>query len=235
MDKKILIEFGLSEGEVEVYLALIKIGESTVTELAKETGKHRTHIYDTLEKLKGKGLVSSSINNNRSIFMAADPENFRDLLREREEKLDEIIPQLKSLRKIPEKEILVETYKGSSGIKTVLRDILRENKDYLCYGEGIRFQKIVPHFFEYYMAKADKLNIKSKIILKKGAEPPIRKKAEIKFISKEFTPPATTFIYNSKVVVIIWEPTLSAILITSKQVSDSYRKYFDILWKIAKK
>ena len=54
MDKRILERAGLSKGEVEIYLALLKLGASLVSKIAQETGLHRTNIYDTLEKLKEK-------------------------------------------------------------------------------------------------------------------------------------------------------------------------------------
>jgi sugar-specific transcriptional regulator TrmB len=53
MEAKELQELGLSEGEAGIYLALLKHGKTNVMQLAKITGRHRTHIYDTIEKLKG--------------------------------------------------------------------------------------------------------------------------------------------------------------------------------------
>ena len=57
MEKQQLRELGFSEGESEVYVALLKHGKTSVMQLAKLTGRHRTHIYDTIEKLKEKGLT----------------------------------------------------------------------------------------------------------------------------------------------------------------------------------
>ena len=62
MDKEILKEIELLEGEVDFYLALLRLGPSLVSRIHKETGLHRTHIYDLLEKLKEKGLESANIN-----------------------------------------------------------------------------------------------------------------------------------------------------------------------------
>ena len=75
MEKRVLIDVGLSEGESDVLLALLSLGQSSVMQLSKETGRHRTHIYDTLEKLMEKGLVSYSKTENKRIFHASNPEN----------------------------------------------------------------------------------------------------------------------------------------------------------------
>ena len=52
--KKALVETGLSEGEADIYLAVLENGDCLVSFIAKVTGAHRTHIYDTLEKLISK-------------------------------------------------------------------------------------------------------------------------------------------------------------------------------------
>ena len=51
-----LKEIGLSDSEANVYLTLLKLGEATVAEISQSSGLHRTNIYDSLEKLKEKGI-----------------------------------------------------------------------------------------------------------------------------------------------------------------------------------
>ena len=131
------------------------------------------------------------------------------------------------------KEVKVETYKGKAGLKSVLRDILREKRDYVGYGEGTRFGKILPIFYELFRKQSDKLGLGLKLILRRGAKVPKREKLIVKHM--DFVSPSTTFIYANKVVIIIWEPFPTAIRITDKQTADSYRNYFELLWKIAKK
>lgn len=234
MDKENLIEFGFSKGEADIYLALLKLGPSSVLKLAKETGRHRTHIYDTLEKLQGKGLVSFTIEDNKKAYLAANPENLFDVLKEKEEKLKEVIPNLKKITGNIKKEILIETYKGIFGLKSVLRDILKEKKDYLGYGEGVRFQKILPIFFKQFLNQAEKLGLGLRLIIRKGAKIPKRKKLKVRYLSEDFTPPATTFIYGNRISIILWEPFPCAIRIVSEQIAETYRKYFNLIWKIAK-
>jgi len=63
MDKEILKEIGFLDAEIEVYLTLLRLGPSLVSRIHQETGHHRTHIYDLLEKLREKGLVSTFIQS----------------------------------------------------------------------------------------------------------------------------------------------------------------------------
>ena len=49
-----------------------------------------------------------------------------------------------------------------------------------------------------------------------------------------YATPSTTYIYSDRVAIIVWSPDPMAFLIRSRVVADSYRKYFDVLWKTAK-
>ena len=161
MEAKELQEFGLSEGEAEIYLALLKHGKTNVMELAKLTGRHRTHIYDTIEKLKEKGLISESIIDNKKFILASSPENILSYIKEKEERAEKIIKELKKIPK-SEQEIKVETYHGVSGLKAVLRDIIKERRDYVGYGEGRRFAKVLPEFYEQFRGKSEARRIHSR-------------------------------------------------------------------------
>lgn len=232
MNPKQLQEFGFSEGEAEIYLALLKIGKANVSKLSQKTGRHRTHIYDTLEKLKEKGFVADSVIDNKKFLIPASPEAIISYVKEKEEKANEIVIELKQIQNTQEKEVLVETFKGVSGLKTVLRDILNERKDYIGYGEGTRFEKILPDFYEQFRGQSETLGLGLKLILKKGIQVPLRKKLEIRHL--DFVSPSTTFVYADKVVIIIWDPVPTAIRIADSQTAESYKNYFNLLWKIAK-
>ncbi len=231
MEAKELQELGLSEGEAEVYLSLLKHGKTNVMQLAKITGRHRTHIYDTIEKLKGKGLVSESIIDNKRVIIASSPENLLSYLKEKEEKAKKILQELKKLE-VKDKGIKVETFHGVAGLKSTLRDVLKEKKDYVGYGEGSRFEKILPNFYEQFRGQAETLRIGLRLILKKGISVPARKDLEVRHL--DYISPSTTFIYADKVLIIIWQPFPTAIRITDKQTADSYKNFFELLWKIAK-
>ena len=100
MEKEILKQIGLTDGEIEVYLCLLRIGPSLVSRITKETGLHRTHIYDTLEKLKEKGLVSTFIQSGKNYFKPAKPNKILQFLDEKKEKVHSILPQLEELNKL---------------------------------------------------------------------------------------------------------------------------------------
>ena len=233
MDKKILEKAGLSKGEIEAYLILLKLGSSLVSKIAQETGLHRTNIYDTLEKLKEKGLVSYVIRENRKYYSSTNPDKLIDYIKERETEIESILPELKGYMNIPRSESIVEVYKGKEGLKSVLKDIIKEGKDYVVLEEEGYIQKVLPHFYSQFNVQLNKSKIKVRILTKDVKNIAKRSLMQIRSLPEFLSFPSATAIYGNKVAIFVWDEPYHAILIKSKQVADSYRNFFNTLWKQA--
>ena len=61
------------------------------------------------------------------------------------------------------------------------------------------------------------------------------KYAELKLMPIELESPTATVIYESKVVLQSWTDEPFAILIENEQLAENQKKYFEEMWKIAKK
>ena len=92
-----LMDFGLTPIEIRVYLALLKLGVSKAGKIAKEAQLNRTTTYDALKRLIAKGLVSYVVEANRKVFRPENPKKFKEILKEREEDIDDILPKLNML------------------------------------------------------------------------------------------------------------------------------------------
>ena len=124
-----LKKIGLGHNESKIYLTLIKLGPSMAGKIAKESNIDRSACYDSLKALLKKGLVNYVIEANRKKFAASNPEKLKSYLTEKQELVDEILPDLNEMFKFKAEESQVQMYKGYKGIKTVFEDILREAKD----------------------------------------------------------------------------------------------------------
>ena len=71
---------GLTDNESKIYLALIDLGPSLAGQISRKTGMYRRSVYDTIEMLIEKGLVSYILQNNRKIFQAANPERLLQII-----------------------------------------------------------------------------------------------------------------------------------------------------------
>jgi len=230
----ILTDLGLTEAESKIYFAVLKLKTCTVRDITKECGFHRTNIYDILEQLREKGLISIHKEGKTTRYSASDPNNLYELLREKKELLDSIFPSLEKFYKSSSDEIKVEVFKGDEGMKSAWRDMIREGKP--LYGFGIKGQlrEKLPVFAEQWLRDVKNKKIPYYgIYTKRGNLPSYY--TQVKFVSEELSSPVATFIYGDKININIWDPTLVCIVIKSKLVAEMYKKHFDLLWKIAKK
>ena len=79
----LLEEIGLSKNEIKIYLILLKLGSTTTGAIIKQTGIHNSKVYDGLERLSNKGLVTHVVVANTKHFTAVNPERLLDFLEDK--------------------------------------------------------------------------------------------------------------------------------------------------------
>lgn len=244
MDKSVLTGAGLTEKEAEVYLSLVGLGSSSATEIIRKTGFHRAVVYDLLERLIEKGLVGFAIKGRKKLFEATNPARLLEIVREKENKIKTIIPQLIELSQFKER-LDVKIYKGKEGIKTVFEDIVREKPiEWLSLGSGGETYRLLPAFLDEIHKRRVKAKIKvrglflnNKTALKRGEMLSKMPLTEIKYLPKSFLTPTVMNIYNQKVTLysVTSEKIPFIILIENKELVKSFKEYFEWLWHLAKK
>ncbi len=237
-----LEEFGLTNTEEKVYLAMLKLGSTPASDIIKETQLHRTTVYDVLNRLISKGLVSFIIKNKIRYYSPTNPSKFLDIALEEEKKAEKkqraakrIIKYINSLKKEQKHKSIVQIFVGIDGEKTVMDDIIETGEDFYIIGGGGTFRASMPIYTEQWAMKRRKKNIRAKIISTEKNEAPKWKLNEIRYIPKEYQAPAVTFVYGNKVAIFIHEEPINIIVIESTKVARAYKNYFNLLWKIAKK
>ncbi|MBI4171033.1 MAG: hypothetical protein HY514_05010 [Candidatus Aenigmarchaeota archaeon] len=233
-NRDVLIELGLSEGESIVYLALLRLGESQVNKIKVHTKMHRTTIYDFLDSLAKKGLVSYVIKNNIKFYSAAHPSRLEDLIKEKREHLEEIVPSLLKLATLEKKALKVEVCDGIEGFKTFVKRMTERKGELLAFGiDESQFETRFPYIMKAYFKKEAALNLQERLITSKGIKFIYKKKGlAYRYIDSKFFSPVPTLIWGVLTIFIIWEP-LTIIIIENKDLADAYRKHFELLWKIA--
>ena len=75
-------------------------------------------------------------------FKATHPNKLHDYVKEKENIISTILPDLTKLSEFTKSDLNVEVYEGVEGVKTLLKDILREGKDHVIFGiDETMFQK----------------------------------------------------------------------------------------------
>ena len=57
---------------------------------------------------------------------------------------------------------------------------------------------------------------------------------EVKFLPEENISPASITVYANKTGIALWSNEPVTVLITSKEIADNFRRYFDLMWGFAK-
>ena len=122
---------GLNKNEATVYLALQGLGKTKAGEVIKETGLHRNLVYQALEALAGRRLLTKSTSGSVALFSPTDPIHLLDTIREAELTAERVIGELKEKKKIVDQEITV--YEGAEG----MRSFSFKNAESLKPGESI--------------------------------------------------------------------------------------------------
>ena len=242
-----LIGLGFTKNESIVYLSLIKFGKSSAGELIKDTKLHKKLVYENVEKLIDKGLVNYVIENNRKMFILSNPhmivELFNEKLSEIEEKkknAEKVAKEIGEISKIAKHKQEAVIYRGIKGIKTYYKEVLDYGEDYFVFGapeDSVRIMK--EHFWLNFVKKKNERKIKSELIfnqsLREYGKKINDKLTVVKFFDGDFEPLTETVIQGERVAVIVWTEEPILFLIQDKFVAESYKKFFDDMWKKAKK
>ena len=250
MDTAFLEECGLTKGESMVYMALAELGSSTAGPIIKKTSLQRSAVYFCLEMLVKKGLASFISKNNKKYYEAENPEKLNALVDSKIKRLNDskssllsFVKEAEAKRKTPKDEAKV--FRGWNGMESAFDDILKTLKK----GDGLyvfgvitsddvfsRFRRFLGKFNQKRLEIGFKFNVIMNAKLKDtlGLDREKEKGAFVKYLPAEFHTPAVTYVYDSKVMLIIWKEEPVAFVMESRDTAKSYRHYFDVLWKIAK-
>ncbi len=249
--QRVLEDIGLTNSEIKVYLALLDLGDSTRGDIVHKSGIAGSKVYDILEKLKEKGLISIYDQNKVRHFRPVNPTqilNYIDQKKEEVNKIEEdaktILPTLllKFTSSTIEKE--VELLSGLKGLEILFREQITMLKPgETCYviggTKGVEEEPVVAFFQKIHLLREEK-KIKTRMLYNLK-----QKNATEKFYSRqkyphtttryiEHTSPVAINIYYDRVAIIIFGGAITGIHIKSKDVAQSFKEYFELLWKQAK-
>jgi len=251
MEKDIFYNLGLTKGEIAVYLALLKRGNSSIGNIVKESKVTKSKVYDILDRLKDKGLASKSLKNNVMHYTAAPPNFLIELIEKKEKEiteqkqsLEKIMPELNAIQHLALQKERTEIFEGFRGLKNAFQIIANEfeqDQEFLVIGVDKTLNQQQLNFFRNYHKIKKKSKIKTKVIFTtnlKGVSEyhlPQDKYNKERYLQQSSAVPINIY----KDIIII--PLLEAgekeitILIRNKKLAEGFKQYFYTLWKISKK
>src|SRR3989338_2876492 len=248
MNTEALRSIGLTENEIKIYLDLLKSGSSTAYDISKRSGIYRVHVYDKLEQLMDKGLVTHVYSGAKKFFQATPPAKIQHYLEDRkkelelqEEAVNSILPELEKMANLPKEDTFVEVFKGNEGLKYFLKDIIKTGKEVLVTGiDDQKYQEALPVFMQQYFRDLRKNKIFERVLTVKKKniflfDKKLAPTTTYRFLEAKQFNPTNTFVYGNQVVIVTWGTPVTAVLIKNENMAETYRDHFEHLWKIALK
>ncbi len=248
MELKELEVLGLSNGEIKVYSAILEIGITSLNNIQEKTGIERRNIYDILNKLIEKGLVSFVSEKGKRTYQCTHPNKILEEINTKESKiasLREQIPQIKELFNMSRPEINAEVFRGNESIKTLMNEILEYKESYWMGGNSFEGYSAVPKGLQLWFDTWMKRRIEQKHVMNdlvsygtnlKGLNPKNQLKHKKEYynycqLPKGIYVPMVIVIFGNKVAQIVWSEQSFAFIIESEKVKNSFTKYFNYFWK----
>lgn len=241
MDISLFKKLGFPDKSAKIYLALLRLGPSSVRSLAEKCELNRGTIYDALKWLQEEGVVNYYQKDTKQFFVAEDPEKLKVLLQMREKELsqadrelDKILPELQALHHTGGERPVAKYVEGEH-IAEILEDVLMtcEQSGELMYRiystAGLR-EYLYKEFSTFSDVRVSKSIAVRAIAIGDGGE--LRGLDERKWLKGETVTPTYIMMYPGKTAYISLnakdEPV--GVVIENRGVYETQKQIFDELW-----
>ncbi|MEI7741368.1 MAG: helix-turn-helix domain-containing protein [bacterium] len=238
---EVLAHLGLTEHEQSVYLSLLEHGVQKASALSKNTSLHRPTVYQTLAKLKFRGLVTESMKGKQKTYAAEPPTKLEPIFDSFSSAFKEMIPDLEQTFAGHSKKPLVKYLEGKKGIVWIWDDLvhsLKHDEIFYRYSSKPGQQAGEKYLPAKYREIRDAKHLQRFVITSPelaGYKKPRLERA-IKVIPKsfgEFDFGVTVLIYGNKVAYIDYNSE-TAFLIESAAIAEFQKKLFKINYELLK-
>ncbi len=244
MEEEVLRDLGFSEREIKVYLALLELGSTTVGPIAAKTRLQHSKVYQTLEKLIDRGLVTFVIKSKTKYFQAEEPKKILSFIKEKERSFKEILPGLEQKQKQAQSPQIAKVYEGYKAIKSMFESILDEmNKKSYYYVFAFKDEYVesplASRFLRDIHQNLSEKRVDDRLIAHQCVKKEFLKNySKIPNIKYKFTSlkiPFGLMIIDDKIINLVWGKRPTAIEIVSQQMATQYKEFFLEIWKHSNK
>lgn len=246
---QILTTLNLTNAEIKIYFSLLNLGKSKVGQIITDSQLSPSKVHNSLNKLIELGIISYIKQNNINYYTLSDKSNIKNLLEiqkskisQQEKSIDSLFKNLNFEKTLIEKEN-AEIFTGFNGIKIAFEKLYSTPDNQTSNTESLFFNKIeesnlaiINRFFKYLESYDKFRNINHKGICSKLYEPLFKIKKnpniQIKYTNSPIL--SSTNIFSNKILLVSWSKNPIAFLITSRNISTSFRKLFYEIWNSLK-
>lgn len=238
-----LEDFGLTEKESVVYLALLPRHDVGSSKIVLATGLHKQFVYNALSRLEELGLAKHVIQNGRKKFSANTPTRILSLIEEKKLSAQHMVKQLQE-RFIGAHEQDFEVFQGENAFIAHQFDMLERIEP---NQEALSINGTAHHFLNAMgpgeSDEFEKLRVEKGLRVRFiGMEPMKERMAEMQTWRKlweyrifpgQSTGMVDTDIWPDNITFMIYGDPMLCFTIKSKAIAQGYRDFFESLWKLS--
>ena len=232
-----LKNLGIDEKQTKVYLACLELGQGTVGEVALKSGIKRTSIYNFLEEMKQKGLISEVEQLGKTMLVAEDPNNLIARAERQTEELKKVLPELLGIFNLPGNKPKVKFYQGVEGIKTAYDDILKTGENTYGFSDYEKMFALLPADY-LWTFPTDRIKNKIKFYCiaqdgPKGREVKQKDKTQLREtkLVKDINFETEINIYGNKVAMMSFRRPGAAVIIEDAAIAQTLKSIWKAWWK----
>ena len=235
-----LQQFGLSEKEAKVYMALLELGESSIGQITQKSGVKRTTVYDVIEDLKASSLVGMVKKGKKTLYFAEDPRSLEEKLEEKKASLKRMLPELLSIANFLDNKPRIRFYEGKEGIKEVYKDTLKyPDQELLAWVAEEAIEAFDESFLnDYYLPRRVEKKIWVRAIAPdlplmqqyKGQDIPSLRKTRL-IDAKRFPIDAEINLYGRNKIAIMSFSEQTSLIVESEKIHRTLTSIFECQWE----
>lgn len=238
-----LSNLGLSPEEAKVYLAVLELGGSFASSIARKAKIPRVNCYYVLENLRKKGLISIETKKDLRFFIAEPPQVIVNQVKDQYEKAKKILPELLSITNLHAFKPIIRSYEGLDGIKNIFEQTLTAKSEVLGYTNLEFLGNLLPDYLPQYTRSLIKNKIKVRWLSPSTAKAREFIKnyypknfptelVEVLYVNAaEFNFETQVAIYGNTVAFMSLDPNESiGVVMESKVYANTQRAIFNLSW-----
>ncbi len=235
--KGFLRSLGLTETQAAVYLAALELGEAYMQELARKSGVKRTSIYNFIDELRERGLLTETVKKKRKVYSAIDPRQLLEIEKGRLAELERTMPELLAVQNRSKTKPSVRFYEGIDGLKQVYSDMLKEGQEILAFEDLEHMKAGVPKpFFDWFPPERARRGIPMNTITRDSVVAQQFTQNNAKLLRRTKLMKSADWrtdmeIYGNKVALISYRTkTPFCVLIEDPNIAETLRAVWKELW-----
>lgn len=231
------MKIGLSEREAAIYVAVLELGPASALQISRKTGINRPMVYTTVEALKRRGLIEVQLQGLKQKFLAANPDQFDSIIRDRKKIFDEALPELLALYNLKGSRSQIKYYEGLEGIKAVYEETLRDlrtDDPYYVMARQENWEKLDFSWLEKFIERRARKQLDTRIIFEDSERGKLNKRMERAWNQKVrlTTNPIDTkmIVTPQRYVIHDFSPPITTIVIENENIIGNQLQFFRYIW-----